>query len=124
MITKIPGKVLKPSVPVQANTNILKYIVDKQQEAYEKGRKSILSDLRKEMRESFGPCNKAINGEYYLRVWVLEFRDLTFNVATAKGLGTGLEICGKSYEEVSKKKTKLEQDIIDFIDLLNREVIR
>ena len=116
MIAKVNTKQVQDSINVWNNRNILKYYMDIGVKSFEVHKKCLAAVAIKELGTAFGKCNKAMRLEYYTRVWVLEFRGLTFNVFTANNKGTTVEICNKTWDEVRALNTPLEKDIKDFLD--------
>jgi hypothetical protein len=106
------------SVPVSNNPNILKWLVDCQTHSYLNGQKNLSKNLLDELENIFGPSNKSLRLEFATKVWVLEYNGLTFNVFTAKGKGTSIEICGFDYDDIRTGSREFE--IISFLEELHR----
>ena len=68
------------SVPVENDAKILQWLVDNQMDSYSKGRKNLLQSLIKELKEAFGKQNITLRLEFRSWLWVLKYKDLTFNV--------------------------------------------
>lgn len=117
-ITKVDKIVLQDSVPITNNPNILKWLVSCQTNAYLNKQKNLSKNLLIELEDIFGKSNKSLRLEFMTKVWILEFNGLTFNVFSAKGKGTSIEICGYDHEDILKG-TK-EEDIIKFLEELYR----
>lgn len=121
MIKKVSGKLFKKnSVPVWNNTALLQWSVDNITKSFINNEKSLTHNLVAELEQLFGKCNKALRLEFYTRLWVLEYKGLTFNVYSAKGKGTSIEICEFSYEDV--RGGKRNSDIIEFLEELYKEI--
>lgn len=119
-ITQTKGIVLKSSVPVTNNAEILQYIIDIQMDSYKNGKKSLSANLLEELNREFGKPNKRMRLEFLNSVWCLKFKGIDYNVFSAKGKGTGIEICGLSYEEVRNGVHK--EQIKEFLDELYKTV--
>ena len=92
-INKVKRIVLEDSVAVTNNPNILKWLVDCQTNSYLNNQKNLSRNLLKELEEIFGSSKKSLRLEFMTKVWILEYNGLIFNVFTAKGKGTSVEIC-------------------------------
>lgn len=119
-IIQTKGIVLKSSVPVTNNPHIMKYMIDIQMESFKNGTKNLTSNLIDELTREFGEPNKRLRLEYNTKVWCLQFNGIDYNIFTAKGKGTGIEICGLTYEEV--RNGDKEKETIEFLDELHRIV--
>lgn len=115
-ITQTKGILLKSSVPVTNNIDIMRHIIDIQTESYKTDKKNLTSNLINELTKIFGDPNKRLRLEFSTKVWCLNFNGLDFNVFTAKGKGTGIEVCDLSYEDVRNGLKK--EEIIEFLDEL------
>ena len=115
-ITQTKGILLKSSVPVTNNIDIMRHIIDIQTESYKTDKKNLTSNLINELTKIFGDPNKRLRLEFNTKVWCLNFNGLDFNVFTAKGKGTGIEVCDLSYEDVRNGLKK--EEIIEFLDEL------
>lgn len=116
-ISKAKRIILDEAVPVSNNPKILKWMVDCQTTSYQNRQKNLAQNLLIELETIFGPSNKSLRLEFMTKVWVLEYNGLTFNVYTAKGKGTSIEICGYDYEDI-RLGTK-EKEIIKFLEELH-----
>ena len=118
-INKVNRIVLKDSVPVTNNPNILKWLVDCQTNSYRNNHKNLSQNLLKELEEIFGSSNKSlIRLEFMTKVWILEYNGLIFNVFTAKGMGTSVEVCGYDYDDIRTGTN--EKEIIEFLEELHK----
>lgn len=117
-INKVKRIVLEDSVPVTNNPNILKWFVDCQTNSYLNNQKNLSQNLLKELEETFGNSNKSLRLEFMTKVWILRYNSLTFNVFTAKGKGTSVEICGYDYDDIRTGKN--EKEIIEFLEELHK----
>lgn len=115
-IIKTTDTLLKDSVPVTNNTEILKYVVDIQMDSYKNGKKSLSANLITELTNVFGSANKKMRLEYLTNVWFLEFKGINYNVFSSSRKGTGIEVCGLSYDEVRNVVNK--EEIKEFLDEL------
>lgn len=117
-ITQTKGIVVKDSVPVTNNMEIMQYMIDIQMKSYKSGEKNLTSNLIDELTREFGEPNKRLRLEFNTKLWCLQFKGNDYNIFTAKGKGTGIEICGLSYEEVRNGIKK--EEIMEFLDELHR----
>lgn len=119
-INKVKKTVLENSVPVINNPNILNWFVDNQTNSYINDQKNLSQNLLEELEKSFANYNKLLRLEFITKVWILEYKGLTFNVFTSKRKGTYVEICGHSYEDIQSGKN--EKEIINFLGELHKLV--
>lgn len=119
-IKKVNRNILESSVPVTNNANILKWLVDLQTNSFRNNQKILTDNLLKELEEIFGSSNKSLRLEYMTKVWILEHNGLLFNVFTAKGKGTAIEICGYDYDNI--RTSGNENEIIKFLTELHRVI--
>jgi len=117
-INKVKRIIVDNSVPITNNPNILKWLVDCQTNSYRNNQKNLSQNLLKELEETFGSSNKSLRLEFMTKVWILEYNGLIFNVFTAKGKGTSIEICDFDYEDIRTGTN--EEEIIKFLDELHR----
>ena len=117
-INQVKRIVLEYSIPVTNNRNILKWFVDCQTTSYRNKQKNLTRNLLKELEELFGKSNKSLRLEFMTKVWILEYNGLIFNVFTANGKGTSVEICGYNYEDMETGTN--EKEIIAFLEELHR----
>jgi hypothetical protein len=106
----------KSSIPVQNNPQILKWLCDNQTKSYQNKEKNLLQNLIPELTELFGNPNKTLRLES--KLWILKYNDLTFNVFTAKGKGTSIEVCDYSHDDINSGVKQTE--IIQFLEELHR----
>jgi hypothetical protein len=118
MITKVQTKDILDSVPVGNNINILTWIVNQSMLGYQFNHKSLAADLRSELESAFGKQNITKVFGYRTKIWVLEFKDLTFNVFSAPTKGTNIEIVDMSYTDMHQGKRC--EDIIEFLEQLSK----
>lgn len=119
-IIKTKGILLKGSVPVTNNVEILQYMIDIQMDSFKNGKKSLSANLITELTNAFGTSNKRMRLEYLTSVWCLQFKGIEYNIFSDNNKGTGIEICGLSYEEVRNGDKK--EEIKEFLDELYKEV--
>ncbi len=133
-INKVKKNIIDDSIPITNNFNILEWLVDCQQNSYINNQKNLSQNLLKELEEIFGSSNKSLRLEFMTKVWILEYNGLTFNVFTAKGKGTSIEICGYDYKDIAGRsetllqgvrvtrplKVTIEREIIKFLEELHR----
>jgi hypothetical protein len=119
-ITQTKGIVLKSSVPVTNNSEILQYIIDIQMDSYRNDKKCLSTNLLEELNRDFGKPNKRMRLEFLNSVWSLNFKGIDYNVFSAKGKGTGIEICGFSYDDIRNGVHKKE--IKEFLDELYKTI--
>lgn len=105
-------KVLRDSVPIRNNPNILQHICDIQIRAYEDKCKNISRSLTSELTNLFGKNDTILSSE--CKVWVLNFKSLEFNVLSELGNGTSIEICGESCVDIIGGKH--QEVIIEFLE--------
>lgn len=116
-IIHITGKIFnKNSVPVQNNINISNWFIKNSMTSYREGHIGLLKNLISELTELFGKSNKTLRLEFMTKVWILKYKNLTFNVFTAKGKGTSIEVCNLDYEDI--RSGKYEAEIIEFLEKL------
>ena len=117
VITKVPTKRLVDSVQVTNNPTILKWICDKGVEDYKSGHKSLMDDLRPELTDAFGRYNLIRVWEFRYKIWVLKYRGIVFNVFSAAGKGTSIEVTNMSSQDLRSGTN--EKDIISFLEELS-----
>lgn len=116
-IKKLEDKHLEKSFPISNNFVILEYINKIEMRSYENKEKSILQDLREILLEIFGQPNKRMISEFLYNVYILEYKDLVFNVFTAKDYGTGIEVC----LPLDVVRSGIKNDIIiEFLEKLHK----
>lgn len=93
-----------------------------QMKSYKNSEKNLLRNIIDDLNSNFGEPNKALKLEFNTKVWILKYKDLTFNVFTSKGGGTSIELCNYSDEQV--RKGEREEDIIDFLTELHKKLTR
>ena len=117
-INKTDKVILERSTPVASNPVILKWLVNCQVVSYENNKKNLSQNLLSELNNVFGNPNKSLRLEFMTKVWILKYGDLTFNVFTAKGKGTSIEICNYSSDDI--RTGAKEQEIIQFLEELHK----
>jgi len=120
MITKLKGSIVPVSIPITNNRNVLQWIVDCQTSSYIERKKSLSKSLITELTGLFGSPNKSIRLEYNNKVWILGFKGLVFNVFSADGGGTSIEIADLSLDRLRSGDD--EETIIEFLEELHRMV--
>jgi hypothetical protein len=105
---------IKSSIPVVSDMGILSRVVAIQVDAHDKGLKGLSQSLVTELMMLFGASNRII--EYRTRVWVLEHCGILYNVFTAVGRGTSIEICGYTFQNV--RLGVMRDQILDFLEEL------
>ena len=116
-IIHIDGKYFSnDSVSITNSREILNYMVNIQTHAFQDNKLTLTSNLIEPLTKNFGTQNKTIRSEFMLKFWILKFKDLTFNVYTAKNRGTSYEVCDYSYEDV--RNGKIDKKIIEFLEEL------
>ena len=116
-IIHIDGKYFSnDSVSITNSREILNYMVNIQTHAFQDNKLTLTSNLIEPLTKIFGTQNKTIRSEFMLKFWILKFKDLTFNVYTAKNRGTSYEVCDYSYEDV--RNGKIDKKIIEFLEEL------
>ena len=114
-IVHVDGKIVNNSLPVACNRKISQWLIDKSMTS--RNDKNLYQNLILELTELFGAQNKTLRLEFMTKLWILKYKDLTFNVFTAKGKGTSIEVCDLEYEDI--RVHKYEKDIIDFLKKLH-----
>jgi len=115
-IYKINLPVRKNSVTIANNPTLLKQLVDYDMEAYRNKEKGLSHNLIEELTYLFGGQNVTLRLESMTKLWILEYKDLIFNVYSAKGKGTSIEICGYTSEDI--RIGKRQKDISEFLENL------
>jgi len=116
-ITHVEGKDFSnDSVPITNSREILTYMVNIQTSAFKDNKLTLTSNLIEPLTKKFGTQNKTMRLEFMTKLWILKFKDLTFNVYTAKNRGTSYEVCDYSYEDV--REGKIDKKIIEFLEKL------
>lgn len=120
-INKVNNKIIVDnSVPITNNPNLLRWICDCQTNSYRNGHKNLSQNLLVELDQLFGSSNKSLRLEFMTKVWILEYDKLIFNIFTAKGKGTSIEIVGYDYDEI---RTGIkESEIINFLEELHKMI--
>ena len=112
-ITKVEGKKIDyNSIPVTNSRKILDWMVNNQF----KTDKNLMQNLIIELTEIFGHYNRGLRLEFLTKLWILKYKDLTYNVFTAKGKGTSIEIIGQEWEDI--RLGKKDKEIIEFLEKL------
>lgn len=111
---------LKDSVPVTNNPFILNWLVEFQLNAYRNKTKNLSRNLFDELDSAFGEQTKRFMGDYLTSIWALCYGDMMFNVYTAMGKGTTIEVCDYTYEEINRG-TK-QEEIINFLSELGKVI--
>jgi hypothetical protein len=119
-ITKVDSKKILDSVPVQNNRDISDWFIKDSMKSYREGHIGLLKNLISELTELFGPYNKGLRLEFLTKLWVLKYKFLIFNVFTAKGKGTSIEVCDMTHDDVRIGKN--EKEIIEFLEELHKIV--
>jgi len=112
-IIKIEGKKFSDnSIPVTNSRKVLDWIVNTQF----KTEKNLMQNLIVELTELFGTYNRGLRLEFLTKLWILKYKDITFNVFTAKGKGTSIEIVDQEFEDI--RFGKKDKEIIEFLEKL------
>ncbi len=112
--------VVKDSIPIANNPDILNWLVGYQLKAFETNTKNLSRNLFDELTKAYGEQTKRFMGEHLTSIWVLCYGNLMFNVFTAMGKGTSIEICDHSFEEINQGKN--QKEIVDFLNELGEAV--
>lgn len=104
------------SAPIMNSAKVLSSIVDIQTKAFEEGKKSLSSNLINELTAVFGKYTDTYTSEHRHRIWVLQYKDLVFNIYSSVNGGTSIEVCGMTYEQL--RKGERVNDIIEFLHKL------
>jgi len=115
-IKNINAIISEYSVPVSNNGKILKWLCNNSLKSYKENKKSLLSNISKELINLFGKQLKTIRQEYVMKLWVLQYKDLIFNVYSGKRKGTTIEICNYNYDDI--RLGKREDEILEFLNKL------
>lgn len=117
-ILKSNYTITKNSTPITTNSEILNWLIEKNQiPSMKSGMKNLMQSIDKELLKIFGKPDDILVGEYVIKLWELEYGVLSFNVFTGEGKGTSIEVIGLNYEQINNKKYK--EIIIDFLNSLN-----
>lgn len=112
-ITKVEGKKFSDnSIPVTNSRKVLDWIVNTQF----KTKKNLMQNLIVELTELFGPYNRGLRLEFLTKLWILKYKDIIFNVFTAKGKGTSIEIVDQDFDDI--RFGKKDKEIIEFLEKL------
>jgi len=118
MINKVRKVILDDSVPISNNRNLMEWLVNCQTKSHLNKQKNLSKNLLVELESIFGSSNKSLRLEFMTKVWVLEYNGLVFNVFTAKGKGTSIEICGYEYKDIELPVNDKEWTIVGLSDKL------
>ena len=108
-IIKLDANKIKHSVPIENNRKVLGYICGDINRSIR-----LSSKLKNEFTQIFGVHNKTFRGEFLNYIWIVSFKDETFEIFTSNR-GTTYEIVC-SYEDVQKK----EEVCIEFLKEIKR----
>lgn len=106
------------TVPITNNSNILKWLINCQKKSFECSQKNLSKNLLVELKNLFGNHNKSLELESMTKIWTLRYNDLIFNIFTANGLGTSIEIYGYTFDEI--RNGVKEKEIIEFLEELHK----
>ena len=104
------------SVSIMNNREIMRYVINLQTKSFEDNKISLISNLIDPITKIFGDPNKTLRLEFMTKCWSLKYKDLIFNVYTAKNRGTTYEICDCTYDDV--RNGKENKTIMEFLDKL------
>lgn len=121
-IVKLKDKILRGSVPIQNDTKILQWLCDSQVADYKMQRKTLASELRQELKKTFGRQNGTLLFEFRTWAWVLTYEGLTYNIFSAPKKGTTIELCEVSHEDV--RVGKYREQIKRFLEKFSETVER
>ena len=106
-IIKLDTKKLSDSIPVENSRKVLDYICSNIKISL-----SLTRQLTEELTEIFGKHNTTFRGEFFHKIWILKYKDHTFEVFSSKR-GTTFQIITES---VGSTLTPEEADIsIEFL---------
>jgi len=115
MIKKIDTKTISKTLnPVENYDGVLGYICGDVNRSIK-----LTTYLKDELTQIFGSHNTRFRGEFYYYVWIVEFNNETFNIFTANGKGTRINIEGKYYDDKSKVCMEFLKEIERLLDNLN-----
>ncbi len=89
-IIKLDTKKLSDSIPVENSRKVLDYICSNIKRSL-----SLTRQLTEELTEIFGKHNTTFRGEFFHKIWILKYKDHTFEVFSSKR-GTTFQIITKS----------------------------
>ena len=115
-IVKIESYIKKDSVPISNNRVILGQLIEYDMEAYRNNEIGLTNNIIEELTTLFGKHNKGMRLEFLTKLWMLKYKDLIFNVYTAKGKGTSIEICDYEYDAI--RMGERQDDILEFLETL------
>lgn len=116
MIEKVKTESLN-GTRIDCNRTVLQFMVDNMFK-FEKGLSAYLFD---ELTAKYGKHTDTLKGEFIHKIWTLKFKDLIFNVFTAKQKGTSIEMVGKDYDDVAYGR--YNTDVIEFLTELQKEIL-
>jgi len=119
MITKIEGKELENSIPIENNRAILKLLCDLISDSYKNNKISLTEDFTDKLIEIFGENNTTFRGEFFNKIWFLEFEGEKYNIFYSKK-GTSIEIQNSSESEIHKKTSKIEKFLLELYKIINK----
>jgi len=109
------------SLPITCSRGVLTWVIETHQmDCFRNNKPSLMSDLRKELTNTFGEQVKTITGEFRNKLWVLEHNGLVYNVFSASNKGTSIEVC-KTFEEI--RSGVHDTHIIGFLMELHKKLI-
>ena len=125
----LPGEeILKPSTllmipfssPVANSRKVMDYMCDLITDGIKNDKKLLTDHLAHELKTLFGKHVGSLRGEFFQRIWTLDYLGLSYNIYTAKGKGTSIELQGISSEEI--RNGAYDERIIAFLDELYTQI--
>jgi hypothetical protein len=117
---KANTKTLAGSLPVTNNSLILQWLCNNAVTAHKNGKKSLTRNLVKELEQLFGAHNKGLRLRRLTKVWVIDFDGMRFNIFTASGTGTSIEVRDMSHEDLQTFEARVR--ILAFLEELSRKI--
>lgn len=121
-IIKLTDKVIKDSVPITNDREILQWLCDSSCVDYKENKKTLMSDLRLELKNTLGRQNGTLLFEFRTWAWIVSYEGLKYNIFSAPKKGTAIELCDTSYEDVRLGKHTAQ--IKKFLEKLSETVER
>jgi hypothetical protein len=118
-ITHVEGTIFnKNSVSVDNNPIVLNWMVNCITNSHHLNKKSLAKNLVEELTTLFGKPNRTLRLEFMMKLWILKYKDITFNIFTAKNKGTYIEICDYTYNEI--RTGSKQKEILEFLEELHK----
>jgi hypothetical protein len=110
------------SCPVSNNFEVFTWINKHQIKCIKKNQQSLLSSSVDVLTKKFGDPHKTYSSkEYKPKLWAVTYEGLDYNIFTADGYGTSVEVCGfgDGFGDNSIKSKDVGKKIIKFLEELH-----